>query len=181
MKKTKLFLTALLAITISKSYSQTYKCAFGVNIGGTQDGMGVMINYNYFIKGDNSIAISILATDSQYKYKEGDKITYNDLTLNLGYSTNLYCTKNRKFGINLGLGATVGYEIVNTSNKTLSNGGLVLGNSKTIYGAYTGVDLDYLINDRITLFLKANEYYHANSDLGNLIPFAGLGLRYYAN
>lgn len=181
MKKTNLFLGLLLMASISKGYSQTYKHAFGVNLGATQDGIGTMLNYNYFIHGDNSIAASILITDAKSSI-EGDKIDYNDLTLNLGYSTPLYLTKNRKFGVILGTGGVIGYEMVNDNNDShLSNGNLILDHSKTIYGAYAGLDFDYLINDRMTVFIKVNEYYHANSDLGKFIPFAGLGLRYYAN
>ncbi|UUW07877.1 conjugal transfer protein TraO [Flavobacterium plurextorum] len=181
MKKTKLFLGVLLLSAFTKGYSQTYKNAFGVGIGATQDGYGVMFSHNYFINDRNSISASILATDAKYKVGE-DKIGYNDITLNLGYSVPLYLTQNRKFGIVFGSGVVLGYEIVNgNKNLNLSNGSLILDESKFIYGAYVGLDFDYLINDRTTLFIKVNEYYHANSDLGKFVPFAGIGLRYYTN
>lgn len=181
MKKRNLFFALLVMGGLAKTYSQTYKHSFGVNLGATQDGIGAMLNYNYFIQGDNSFAASVLVTDAKYSV-QGNKIGYNDFTLNLGYSTPLYSTKNRKFAILLGVGGVVGYEIVNgNKSSTLSNGNLILEDSKTIYGAYSGLDIDYLINDRMTVFIKANEYYHANSDLGKFVPFAGLGLRYYAN
>lgn len=181
MKKRNLFFALLVVGSLSKTYSQTYKHSFGAVLGATQDGVGAMLNYNYFTHGDNSIAASILLTDAKYSVGE-NKIKYNNLTLNLGYSTPLYVTKNRQFGINLGVGAVFGYEIVNDNkNSNLSNGTLILEDSKTVYGGYTGLDIDYLINDRMTVFIKANEYYHANSDLGKFVPFAGLGLRYYAN
>jgi hypothetical protein len=181
MKKTKLFLGVLLLSAFSKGYSQTYKNAFAVSIGATQDGYGAMISHNYFIHGDNSIAASILVTDAKYKIGE-EKIDYNDITLNLGYSVPLYLTQNRKFGIVFGSGVVLGYEIVNDNKDlNLSNGSLILDESKFIYGLYAGLDFDYLINDKTTLFIKVNEYYHANSDLGKFIPFAGIGLRYYTN
>jgi hypothetical protein len=181
MRKTKLFLGMLLLTAFTKGYSQTYKNAFGVSIGATQDGYGVMLSHNYFINDRNSISASILATDAKYKTGE-DKISYNDITLNLGYSVPLYLTQNRKFGIVFGSGAVIGCEIVNgNKDLNLSNGSLILDESKFIYGAYAGLDFDYLINDRTTLFIKGNEYYHANSDLGKFVPFAGIGLRYYTN
>lgn len=179
--KNKLFIGVLLLSAFSKGYSQNYKNAFGVSIGATQDGYGVMISHNYFINDRNSISASILVTDAKYKIRE-DKIGYNDITLNLGYSVPLYLTQDREFGIVLGSGATLGYEIVNgNKDLNLSNGSLILDESKFIYGAYVGLDFDYLINDRTTLFIKVNEYYHANSDLGKFVPFAGIGLRYYTN
>lgn len=181
MKKTKLFLGVLLLSAFTKGYSQTYKNAFGVSIGATQDGYGVMLSHNYFINDRNSISASILATDAKYKIGE-DKIGYNNITLNLGYSVPLYLTQNRKFGIVFGSGVVLGYEIVNDNKDlNLSDGSLILDESKFIYGAYLGLDFDYLINDRTTLFIKVNEYYHANSDLGKFVPFAGIGLRYYTN
>lgn len=178
MKKTKLFLGVLLLSAFTKGYSQTYKNAFGVSIGATQDGYGVMLTHNYFINDRNSISASILATDAKYGI-DGGKIDYSDITLNLGYSLPLYLTQNRKFGIVLGVGSVIGYESID--KKPLSKGTLVLDKSKFIYGAYAGLSFDYLINDRVTFFFKADQFYHANSDLGKFIPFAGIGLRYYTN
>ncbi|MDL2141053.1 conjugal transfer protein TraO [Flavobacterium tructae] len=178
MKKTKLFLGVLLLSAFTKGYSQTYKNAFGVSIGATQDGYGAMLTHNYFINDRNSISASILATDSKYGI-DGGKIDYSDITLNLGFSLPLYLTQNRKFGIVLGGGSVIGYESID--KKSLSEGTLVLDKSKFIYGAYAGLSFDYLINDRVTIFFKADQFYHANSDLGKFIPFAGIGLRYYTN
>lgn len=178
MKKTKLFLGVLLLSAFAKGYSQTYKNAFGASIGVTQDGYGAMLTHNYFINDRNSISASILATDAKYKIGD-DKIGYNDITLNLGYSVPLYLTQNRKIGIVFGIGNVIGYESIN--KKPLSKGTVVLDKSKFIYGAYAGLSFDYLINDRTTIFFKADQFYHANSDLGKFIPFAGIGLRYYTN
>lgn len=176
MKKTKLFIGVLLLSAFAKGYSQTYKNAFAFSIGATQDGYGGMLSHNYFINDRNSISASILATDAKYKIGE-DKIGYNNITLNLGFSLPLYLTQNRKFGIVLGGGSVIGYESID--KESLSKGTLVLDKSKFIYGAYAGLSFDYLINDRTTIFFKGDQFYHANSDLGKFIPFAGIGLRYY--
>lgn len=181
MKKIKLLLGVLLLSAFTKGYSQTYKNTFGVSIGVIQDGYGAMLSHNYFIRGHNSIAASILVTDAKYNIGE-EKIKYNDITLNLGYSLPFYLTKNRRFGIVFGSGGAIGYESINgNKNNNLSNGSLILDKSKVIFGAYAGLDFDLLISDRMTFFLKANQYYHANSDLGKFVPFAGVGLRYYSN
>lgn len=181
MKKRNLFFALLAIGGLSKTYSQNYKHAFGINFGATQDGIGTMLNYNYFTNGDNSIAAFILITDAKYNVN-GNEIGYNDLTLNLGYSTPLYLTQNNRFSAILGAGGVIGYEIINKNKKTaLTNGTLILEDSKIIYGAYAGLDIDYLINNRMTVFVKANQFYHTNSNLGKFVPFAGLGLRYYTN
>lgn len=180
MKKRKLFLGLLLMTGLSNAYSQSYKNAFAVNLGVTQDGIGAMISHNYFIKRHDYIEASILITDSKYRYKEGSKVPYNNFTLNTGYSKNLFSNKKNSLSANIGAGGVLGYESIN-NDKNLSDGSLILASSKLIYGAYVGLDIDYVLNDKLSLFLKVNEYYHANSDLGKFVPFAGLGLRYYAN
>jgi hypothetical protein len=179
MKKKKILLGALLIASLG--YSQTYKNAFNVSIGATEDGYGAMLSHNHFVNEDNSIVASILVTDAKYKIG-GDKIGYNDITLNLGYSFPLYLTRNKSFGIVLETGGLLGYEIVNgNKDSNLSNGSVILDKSKFIYGAYVGANFDQMINDRTTLFIKVNEFYHANSGLGKWLPFAGIGLRYYIN
>ena len=74
-----------------------------------------------------------------------------------------------------------GYETVNKGEKNLSNGALITSRPGFIYGAFLGLDIDYSISDKLSLVLKANQYYHANSNLGEFVPFVGLGLKYYTD
>ena len=83
--------------------------------------------------------------------------------------------------VNISAGGLFGYETVNKGDKNLSNGALIKSKPGFIYGAYLGLDLEYSINDQLSAVLKANEYYHSNSTLGEFLPFIGLGVRYYVN
>jgi hypothetical protein len=58
---------------------------------------------------------------------------------------------------------------------------VLLNDSNPIFGGYLGIDIDYALNDKFSLFTKANQYYHINSDLGTSTSFIGGGLRFYIN
>ena len=83
--------------------------------------------------------------------------------------------------VNIGAGGVFGYETVNKGEKNLSNGALITSRPGFIFGAFLGLDIDYSISDKLSLVLKANQYYHANSNLGEFVPFVGLGLKYYTD
>ena len=85
------------------------------------------------------------------------------------------------FNINIGAGGVFGYETINKGDKNLKGGEKIISESGFIYGAYLGLDLDYSLSDVLSVSLKANQYYHANSSLGDFVPFVGLGARIYIN
>jgi len=171
----------LLFFSFSKVKAQSYANAFAANIGIVQDGIGGLFNYNYFLDRHDNIEAGVLMTAANFKYVEGIKIPYNDFTLNIGYSKNVYWNYQNTFNVNLAAGGVFGYETLNKGNKELSNGAIIESKPGFIYGAYIGVDLDYAITDQYSITFRMNEYYHANSTLGEFIPFVGLGFRYYAN
>lgn len=177
MKKRKLFFALLVIGGLSKANAQSYKNAFAVNVGVTQDGYGAMLSHNYFLNRHDYIEASLLATDAKYTSAVGSKIPYNDFVLNVSYSKNILVNKKNSLSANLSAGTVFGYE--SFDNKDLNDGTKILDNSKLIYGLSVGIDIDCVLNDKFSLFFKANEYYHANSDLGKFVPFAGLGLRFY--
>ena len=47
------------------------------------------------------------------------------------------------------------------------------------YGIYAGVEWEMVLGNDLSLLIKANEYYHINSDVGNFYPYVGIGLRYF--
>jgi hypothetical protein len=171
----------MLLLTAQKSYSQSYSDGLVFNIGVVQDGIGGLFNYNYFVDRHDFIEGGLLITMAKYKYKEGIDIPYSDFTFNIGYSKNIYYNYENTFNINIGGGGVFGYETINNGNKILSNGAVIGSDSAFIYGGYVSLDLDYSITDQTSLALKMNQYYHINSSMGKLMPFVGIGLRYYVN
>lgn len=181
MKKQLILILFLILFLVENAKAQSYSDAFTVNIGAVQDGIGGLISYNYFVNRHDFIDAGVLLTAANFKYVDGIKIPYNDFTLNLGYSKNVFWNYKNTFNINVGGGALFGYETVNKGDKNLSNGALILSKPGFIYGAYITADFEYSISDALSVSLKANQYYHANSSLGNFVPFVGLGARIYIN
>lgn len=179
MKKIQMII--IITMVYFSSNAQSYSDAFTVNIGAVQDGLGGVISYNYFLDRHDFIDAGVLLTAANFKYVDGIKIPYNDFTLNLGYSKNVFWNYKNTLNVNISAGGLFGYETVNKGDKNLSNGALIKSKPGFIYGAYLGLDLEYSINDQLSAVLKANEYYHSNSTLGEFLPFIGLGVRYYVN
>lgn len=184
MKKTKqIFFTLLLVIGLNAN-AQSYSDGFTINVGVVKDGVAGLINYNYFVDRHDFIESGLLITNSNFKYSKYNEeisIPYNDFTFNAGFSKNIFYNYKNTFNINIGGGGVFGYETINNGESKLTNGASIGSKSGFIYGAYVGLDLDYGISDQLSIALKANEYYHANSTLGEFLPFVGLGFRYYVN
>ena len=181
MKKTKQIFFMLLLVIGLNANAQSYSDAFSVNVGVVQDGIGGLFNYNYFMDRHDFIDAGLLVTLANYNYKEREKIPYNDFTFNAGYSKNVFFNYQNTFNINIGAGGVFGYETINKGDKNLKGGEKIISESGFIYGAYLGLDLDYSLSDVLSVSLKANQYYHANSSLGDFVPFVGLGVRIYIN
>lgn len=147
----------------------------------TEDGFGLLSSYNYYLRNDNFIQASVFVSFAKDHYKENLKIPYNDFTVNAGYFQNVYSTKNKLLKISLGLGGIFGYESVNRGDRELANGALVMSKSGFIYGAFIGFDTDIYLNDKVSVVVKANEFYHHNSNLGQFTGYCGLGIRYFFN
>lgn len=172
----------LLFCTVSMSaYCQSYSDAFSVNLGVVQDGYGALVNYNYFIDRHDFIDAGLLITFANYQYKEDIKIPYNDFTFNAGYSKNVWYNYKNTVNVNLSAGGIFGYETINSGDKNLPNGAKIVSESSFIYGAYLGFDFDYSLTDNTSLSIKANQYYHSNSTVGEFVPFVGIGARFYIN
>lgn len=171
----------VLNVSIYKGHAQSYSNGFSVSLGAVQDGVGGLISYNYFIDRHDFIEAGLFLTAANYKYKEDIKIPYNDFTANIGFSKNVFYNYQNTFNVNLCGGGVFGYETLNRGDKNLSNGALILSKQSFIFGGYLGVDIDYSITDKTSLLLKANQFYHANSSLGEFMPYVGVGVRFYPN
>lgn len=177
MKKN-MFLSILLIGGLLNGKAQSYKHAFGASYGVTKNGSGVMLSHNYVLKFHDNIETSISILNSEGKQSEV-KIPYKTAILTSGYSKNIYVSKNNGLSVNGIAGLLLGYESLN--KKSVSSFLKVLDESNPIFGGFVGLDIDYVLNEKISLFAKANQHYHINSDLGNFTYFAGGGLRLCIN
>ncbi|WP_289034983.1 conjugal transfer protein TraO [uncultured Flavobacterium sp.] len=170
---------AFMLFMISSAKSQ--ESAIAVTGGMTEDGSAVLVSYNYNLKTDDFIQGSVFISFAKDDYLSDVSIPYNDFTVNAGYYKRILKTKNNFLKISLGLGGVFGYESVNNGDRELENGALVMSESKFIYGAFLGLDTDIYLSDNFSVTIKANEYYHHNSDVGQFVPYLGAGIRYFFN
>ena len=164
------------------AYSQKQISSLDVTIGATQDGFAGSIDYNSFFDRSRKsyIQAGILVTDSKFNYKSFE-IDYNILTFSLNYFHQFYGNRSGAFKIYGGVGLTGGYEYVNNGKNELPNGALLSTKSNAVYGANVGIDSDIYLNDKFSFVIRLREYWHVYSDIGTLIPYGGLGIKYYIN
>lgn len=178
--KQKLILIILIVIaynTHSQSYGN-YASSIGVSAGYAEDGYGIMATYNYHLDRGSYAQLSVftaIAEDSGKNYK----IPYTIFTVQPGYFKTIWKSRFQTFGFNLGGGAVFGYEVINGGDNTLDNGADLDAQSKFLFGLFAGIEAEISINNDLSILAKANQYYHATSDLGKLYPYAGIGLRYF--
>ena len=158
-------------------YSQNYDDAVSLTLGATQDGFAVLPSYNLKTKRNSFIQIGAFASFSNANFEQ-NKIPYQIFTAQFGYYKRVISSRFDKFILSGGIGGVLGYEVVNNGSDTLDTGALITTESGFIYGPYIGVDIDYYVSEKISFILKANQYYHITSDLGEFIPYLGVGGRY---
>lgn len=167
---------------LSAQFNSNYSSSIGVTGGYAEDGVGLLLTYNYHILTNrrkvNYAQVGILGTIAEDKEGRYD-IPYNIFTVNPGYFFNIYEQPRwSKIFVYIGGGGVIGYEVFNNGNNELDNGAVIDGKSQFIYGAFVGAEFEYMISDSWRFIIKANEYYHANSDVGNYYFFGGIGIRY---
>lgn len=174
-----LAITLLILFTVF-GYSQNgnYASSIGLSGGYAEDGFGIMGTYNYHLNRNRYAQLSIFAAIAEDK--GSFNIPYNIFTVQPGYFIKIWEQKNfKKFALNLGGGAIFGYEVINNGNSLLETGAVLEARSQFIYGAYLGLEGEITLSNDFSILIKANEYYHANSDVGNFYPYASIGLRYF--
>jgi len=181
--KNKFFIKLLLLltfclITLNNNLHAQSDPSINLLAGYTQNGIGVNLNYNHFIDRDKFIQGGIYYSKSILK-DDNIEVPFANLMFNVGLFYDILAYRGSSFKFSIGGGATFGSEIVNNGDNELDNGIILEDRSKIIYGGYLSGELEVSITYDLILLLKANEYYHANSDLGKLIPFFGAGIRYY--
>lgn len=176
--KTKIVLVAFFITSFAFCQGSNYASSIGLSGGYAEDGFGVMGTYNYHLNRNRYAQLSVFAAIA--KDKGSYNIPYNIFTVQPGYFIKVWEQKNfKKYALNFGGGAIFGYEVINSGNSLLENGAVIDAKSQFIYGIFIGLEGEITLSNDFSLLLKANEYYHVNSDVGNFYPYAGIGLRYF--
>ena len=178
--KTLFFFCTFLSIffTAHSQRSGNYASSVGLSGGYVEDGYGIIATYNYHLSRNDYAQLSVLVAIAEDRGTFN--IPYNVFTIQPGYFFKLLEQKTfKKYALNIGGGGGFGYEAINNGNNSLPTGAEIDGKSQFIYGAFIGVEGEIVVGNSLSILIKANEYYHANSDVGNFYPYAGIGLRYF--
>lgn len=116
-------------------------------------------------------------THQYYNYKDL-KIPHETFVGEVGYSIFLMGDSGKNISLNTALTAIAGYETINRSEEMLSDGSKILSEDNFIYGAGGRLSLETYITDRIIIFFQAKARMIWGTDLAQLRPSAGLGIRF---
>ena len=179
------FFFLLLFFVSFNGFSQYY--TFGVAATGIiaeDNGYAGHISYshrvfNYFDYFD--VGFQVNSTDLDF---QGFEIPTTVYAFNLGYYWDVIRNNRRFFynpalAITLGVGAQIGqekfdFDAINLADDTALN----VETEKMVYGPYVGVNVDLYINSFFAVAFRATETYHINSDIGELLPYVGLGVKF---
>ena len=176
MKKISL---ALLLLTMPTLVSaQVYSKSLSLSGGIYGDGYGAELIFTNYLNENSFTQIVLNGTAHSFQVAELS-VPYFSIASSYSYFITVLSRNRKQQSLSLGGGALVGYELINNGNTELSNIVSVVGKSKFIYGGVASVDLDIIISESFSLFVKTSQAYHINSDFGNLSNYSGVGLRYY--
>ncbi len=171
-------MTLLFALGLSAQRSGNFASSVGVSSGYAEDGIGIMGTFNYHLDRYKYFQVSVFAAIAEDRGR--NDIPYNIFTVQPGQFWRVFVAPRKKnFSIFLGGGGLIGYEVINNGSNELPTGAVINGKSQFIYGAYAGAEAEIALSNDFSVLVKANEYYHINSDIGNFYPYAGVGLRYF--
>ena len=178
MKKS--VLLVLLVIT-SYTYSQQIE-SYSVGIGGgyVQNGYGINVAYDYYYDRNKYVKAEALFSVHNEKFKNESfkSIPYQSFYLNIGQYWEIAGFNRRTYTWNIGGGASVGYQVINKGKEELENGAIILSKSMFVYGVFTGATFKVFLTQDTSLQIEAKEFYHVNSDIGNLSPYISVGMNY---
>lgn len=169
----------LFSLTIGNAQNGgNYASSIGVSGGYAEDGYGIIATYNYHLNRNRYAQLSIFGAIAEDKGTFD--IPYNIFTVQPGYFIKVWEERRfKRYSINLGGGGIIGFEVINNGNNELETGAIIDARSQFIYGVYAGMEGEITISNSFSILIKANEYYHINSDIGNFYPYAGIGIRYF--
>ena len=148
-------------------------------VGGyAEDGFGLTLNFNYYVSRTDYVQGAVYASFSKEKQRQFE-IPYDIFTTNFGYYKQIFTSHRETYIVNAGLGLVMGYEVVNNGVSLLNTGATIEDKTNFIYGAFGSVELEIPVTNKWSFMAKYSQFYHKNSDLGELTMFAGGGIRYF--
>lgn len=180
MKKILINKSLLIAFVLFSSismYAQSHKTALSINGGIVDGGFGGIAAFDYKVTNFDYLQFSLQGNFSNLEFQDID-IPVNLYSFNTGFFFDVIRNNKRTFALALGVGATVGNETINNGDELLENNQLLnVETSQIVFGAFAGLDADIFLIPTIAINIKAQETYHFNSEIGELTPYGGIGIK----
>lgn len=120
-------------------------------------------------------AVEYSRKDHNYKHIQ---IPAETFTAEVGYSFLLISDAGKNSLLNFGITGIAGYESINRGKELLFDGAKLLTEDNFIYGSGGRLTIETYLSDRIILLLQARTKVLWGTDLQQLRPSAGIGLRF---
>lgn len=114
----------------------------------------------------------------QYHSYKDLRIPQETYTAEGGYSLFLLGDARKNITLNAGITGIVGYENINRGETMLNDGAKIVSEDNFIYGASGRLTFETYLSDRFVLVLQARVKVLWGTDLGQIRPSAGVGLRF---
>ncbi|RUT70228.1 conjugal transfer protein TraO [Flavobacterium cupreum] len=143
------------------------------------------IGYDYYInaamtlngKNGNYQLWALEYAHQYYQYKDL-RIPQETYTAEGGYSFFLLGDARKNFTFNAAITGVVGYESINRGEELLFDGAKIVSEDNFIYGAGGRLSFETYLSDRFVLVLQGRTKVLWGTDLKQLRPSAGVGLRF---
>lgn len=174
----RLLLMIVLIIGSSVSmYGQSHKTALSITGGYVDGGFGGLATLDYKVNEFDYLQFGLQGNFTKLEVSN-IKVPVNLYSFNAGFFFDVLRNNKRTFALSLGAGGTVGSEVINNGDERLENGQtLEIEPSQIVFGAYAGLDADIFLIPTIAINIKAQEIYHFNSEIGELTPYFGIGVK----
>lgn len=137
------------------------------------------INIGMTVSGKNgNYQIWALEYTHQYHDYKDIRIPQETYTFEGGYSFFLLGDNQKNITLNFGITGVVGYENINRDETMLYDGAKILSENNFVYGAGGRLTLEMYLSDRFVLVLQGRTKVLWGTDLEQLRPSAGVGLRF---
>lgn len=110
------------------------------------------------------------------RYRD-ELIPLETYTGEVGYSFQLFGDARKTFTLNAGVSAVGGYENINRSEVFLYDGSRILDKDNFVYGAGGRLSFETYLSDRFVLLVQGRSKVLWGTDLKQLRPSGGIGLR----
>lgn len=137
------------------------------------------LNIGLTVNGKNgNYQLWALEYSHQYSSYKGLRIPHETYTAEAGYSFFLLGDSGKNITLNAAITGVAGYESINRGEDLLFDGAKIISEDNFIYGAGGRLSFETYLSDRFVLVLQGRAKILWGTDLKQLRPSAGAGLRF---